>query len=363
MVSITAAVTREIDAPLSFEELTLTSPASTEVLVELVATGLCHTDVAVIKGHMPSPVPIVLGHEGAGIVVEVGESVHDLVVGDRVALSYAYCGRCPNCLTGRQSYCKNFAFLNMAGRRENGTTTLTDASGNTVFGSYFGQSSFATHALIEARNVVKVPENIPLELTGPLGCGVQTGAGAVINALKVPAGSSLVVSGTGAVGLSAIMAARATGVTTVIAVDVLESRLEAARELGATHTVNGQDADVVEQIQAITGGGAAFAIDTTGIPAVLLNDIRATAFGATIGVIGVAREGTVIPLGALSGKTFVGIVEGNSVPQTFVPQLMNLWAAGTFPFDKLITTYPFDQLDQAIEDTRTGKAVKAVVTF
>lgn len=363
MVNITAAVTREIDASLSFEALTLASPASTEVLVKLVATGLCHTDVAVIKGHMPSPLPIVLGHEGAGVVVEVGDSVHDLEVGDRVALSYAYCGRCSNCLTGRESYCQNFGFLNMAGRREDGSTTLTDAAGNTVFGSYFGQSSFATHALIDAKNVIKVPDNVPLELTGPLGCGIQTGAGAVINALKVAPGSSLIVSGTGAVGLSAIMAARATGVTTIIAVDVLQSRLDAALELGATHAVNGQAGDVVERIKSITGEGAQYAIDTTGIPAVLLNNIRATAFGATIGVIGVAREGTMIPLGALSGKTFMGIVEGNAVPQTFVPQLMSLWAAGVFPFERLITTYPFDQLDQAIEDTRTGKAVKAVVTF
>jgi aryl-alcohol dehydrogenase len=363
MVSITAAVTREIDAPLSFEELELATPAPTEVLVRLVATGLCHTDVAVIKGHMPSPLPIVLGHEGAGIVVEVGDAVRDIEPGDRVALSYAYCGRCANCLTGRESSCEKFAFLNMAGRREDGATTLVDASGATVHGSYFGQSSFATHALIEARNVVKVPDDVPLELTGPLGCGIQTGAGTVLNALRIPAGSSLVVSGTGAVGLSAIMAARATGVTTIIAVDVLRSRLDTALELGATHAVNGQDPDVVEQILAIAGQGVQYAIDTTGIPAVLLNDIRATAFGGTIGVIGVAREGTTIPLGALSGKTFVGVVEGNSVPQVIVPQLMSLWSAGLFPFDRLITTYPFDQLDQAIEDTRTGAAVKAVVTF
>lgn len=362
-----AAVLTGIDAPFTFEDVVLDDILPTEILVKIVATGLCHTDLAIVHGHIPGAFPTVLGHEGAGIVEQVGAGVTDLAVGDHVAVSFASCGSCVNCLAGREAYCVKFMMLNIAGVRENGTGTMTAADGGEMHGSFFGQSSFASHAIVAARNAVKIAKDIPLEIVGPLGCGIQTGAGTVLNSLKVTAGSSIVVSGTGAVGLSSIMAAKAAGATTIIAIDVLEERLDFATKLGATHVVNGKtDPDVVATILEITGGlGAAYGVDTTAIPAVIGNVVAATRFGATIALLGVGKPDAVLPLGLVSGagKTLVGAIEGDSVPQVFIPELIAMFQAGIFPFDQLITTYPFDQIEQAIADTQSGAAVKAVLTM
>nr|WSY53876.1 NAD(P)-dependent alcohol dehydrogenase [Streptomyces sp. NBC_00886] len=363
MVAVTAAVLRGTGSPFTFEELELSSPRPDEFLVKLSSSGLCHTDLAFAHGDMPAPTPVVLGHEGAGIVVETGSAVTDFEVGDRIAVSFASCGRCPQCLAGKAAYCAIFEPLNFAGTREDGSTTLTAADGSVVHGSFFGQSSFATHALISARNAVKIPDGVDLDLTGPLGCGIQTGAGGIINSLKVGAGDSVIISGAGAVGLSAVMAARAVGATTIIAVDVLEPRLDFARELGATHVVNGSEEDAVAHIKEITAGGADFALDTTGVPSVILNDINAVTFGGTIGLVAIGPSTATIPIPAITGKTIRHISEGDSVPQVFIPRLISLYRQGAFPFDKLITTYPFKDLDRAIADTRSGAAVKAVLMF
>lgn len=367
-ISVRAAVSESIGAAFSFEDLQLETPQSDELLIRITSTGLCHTDLAVLAGDLPSSFPIVLGHEGAGIVEQVGDGVEDFAVGDRVALSFASCGHCANCRDGRAAYCDNFMPLNLAGARENGSTTLSrrDSEGgeSVVHGSFFGQSSFATHALVAARNAVKVPDGIDPDLVGPLGCGVQTGAGAVLNSLEVGSGDSIVISGTGAVGLSALMAAAATGATTIIAVDIIDSRLEEAKRLGATHTINGKDQDVVAAVLEITGGrGTDYAIDTTGVAPVIEQIIAATSFGGTIGLLAVAKPGTTLNVGLLSGKTIVNLIEGDSVPQTFIPKLIALHQAGRFPFDSLISTYPFEDIDRAIDDTKTGKAVKAVLVM
>jgi aryl-alcohol dehydrogenase len=309
---------------------------------------------------------MVLGHEGAGIVEEIGSGVTDLAVGDHVAVSFASCGHCLNCLAGREAYCTKFMMLNIAGVREDGTGTMSAPDGGEMHGSFFGQSSFATHAIVAARNAVKISKDVPLDIVGPLGCGIQTGAGTVLNSLNIPAGSSIVVSGTGAVGLSAIMGAKVAGATTIIAVDVLDERLEFAKRLGATHVVNGRTDDVVACIMEITDGiGAAYAVDTTAIPAVIENVVNATRFGASIALVGVGKPGATIPLGLVSGagKTLIGAVEGDSVPQIFIPELIAMYQAGMFPFDELITTYPFDQIEKAIADTQSGVAVKAVLTM
>jgi len=363
MVAITAAVLRGTDAPFTFEQLELSSPRADEILVKLSATGLCHTDLAVVRGKMPAPAPIVLGHEGAGIVLEIGSAVTGFAVGDRVAVSFASCGHCANCLTGRAAYCTVFEPLNFDGAREDGSTTLTAADGSVVHGNFFGQSSFATHALVAARNAVKVPDDVDLDLVGPLGCGIQTGAGAIINSLRVAAGDSVIVSGTGAVGLSAIMAAKAVGATTIIAVDVLESRLETARELGATHTINGRDDDIVARVEDITGGGADHALDTTGVADVIVHDVQAVKSGGTIGLVGIDAGVPALPVHVVAGKTIRYILEGDSVPRVFIPRLISLYQQGGFPFDRLITKYPFKDLERAIADTRSGTAVKAVLTM
>lgn len=359
-----AAVLDGVDSPFVFTDVVLQDPRADELLVRIVATGLCHTDLAVQHGHIPAAFPIVLGHEGAGVVEAVGSAVTGFAVGDHVALSFAACGHCENCLAGREAYCLSFMPLNFGGIREDGSGTMELADGGPVSGSFFGQSSFATHALVVARNAVKLPDDLPVELAGPLGCGIQTGAGTVLNSLGVSAGDSIVVSGAGAVGLSGIMAAKAAGATTIVAVDVLPERLAAALEFGATHAIDGREEDVVAQIQSLTGGiGAAYGLDTTGVPAVIANLVAATRFGASIAVIAATRPDAVLPasLVSASGKTFIGAVEGDAVPQTFIPKLIEMHRAGAFPFDKLITTYPFDEIETAIADTQSGKAVKAVL--
>ncbi|MGH9718958.1 MAG: NAD(P)-dependent alcohol dehydrogenase, partial [Bryobacteraceae bacterium] len=230
---------------------------------------------------------------------------------------------------------------------------------------FFGQSSFGTYALANERNAVKVPRNAPLEILGPLGCGIQTGAGAVMNALKVRPGSSFVAFGAGAVGLSAVMAARIAGATTIIAADVVPARLETAKKLGATHVVNSKETDPVEAIREITGGGVDFSLEATGRPAVLRQAIDALAALGTCGIVGAA------PLGAeasfdinnvmLPGKRIRGILEGESVPDLFIPQLVELHAQGRFPFDKLVKFYSLDQINQAAEDSEKGGTIKPVI--
>ncbi|GAB3930791.1 aryl-alcohol dehydrogenase [Microlunatus endophyticus] len=288
-----------------------------------------------------------------------------LVVGDNVALSFTSCGRCHNCLAGRGAYCIHFGALNVGGTRPDGSTTLIDSSGAPVHGNFFGQSSFATHAIATAANAVKLPDGAPVDISGPLGCGIQTGAGTVLNSLAVPAGASIVISGTGAVGLSGIMGAKIAGATTIIAVDLVDGRLEFAKTLGATHIINSKNEDLAKQVIQITGGGADYAFDTTGAAEVIESLVKATTYGAKIALVGASKPGSTIPLALVSasGRTVIGAIEGDAVPQNFIPQLLDLHRAGQFPFDRLITSYPFEQLNQAISDTATGKTVKALLVM
>jgi aryl-alcohol dehydrogenase len=363
--TVTAAVVREIDAPFQFEELTLDEPRLDEVLVKIVAVGLCHTDLAVQHGVLAQEMPIVVGHEGAGVVEKVGLAVTDVAVGDRVVISFSACGDCANCLSGRRAYCLKFGEANFSGCRLDGSTTLRDERGDEVHGSFFGQSSFATHVVAAARDVVVLPEDAPLELVGPLGCGIQTGAGAVLNSLAVPAGATVAVFGAGSVGLASVMGAKVAGATTIIAIDVMEERLELAKELGATHTLNGRDEDISDRILQISGGGVPYAVDTTGAAPVITTLLKVTTLGARIALLGVSKPGATIELGLITpgGKTIFGVYQGDSTPKLFIPEMLAMHAAGQFPFDRLVTRYRFDQLDDAIADTHSGAAVKAVLTM
>ena len=363
--TVTAAVVREIDAPFQFEELTLDELRADEVLIKIAAVGLCHTDLAVQHGHLPQAMPLVAGHEGAGVVAEVGAAVSGIEIGDRVVISFSACGRCANCLSGRRSYCLNFGALNFSGARGDGSITLRDSSGKAVHGSFFGQSSFATYAIAAATDVVVLPDDAPLEIAGPLGCGIQTGAGTVLNSLAVPAGAAVAIAGAGSVGLAAVMGAKVAGATTIIAVDVVPERLDLAKSLGATHVINGRDEDTAARIQEITGGGVPYAVDTTGAAPVITAMMRATTLGAKIALVGVPKPGSTLDLDLISaaGKTVVGVYQGDSVPQRFIPEMLALHAAGQFPFDRLITRYRFDQIQDAIADTHSGATVKAVLTM
>ena len=244
------------------------------MLVQLRAVGVCHSDLT-MKAIWPAAIsPIVLGHEGAGVVVEVGADVTAVRPGDHVVLSYRSCGACLECAGGNRPYCRDFRTLNGIGSRPDGSSTM-HRNGSRVFGSYFGQSSFASHALAYESNVVVVGEEIDFGVAAPLGCGVQTGAGTVLNVLAPPPEGSLVVFGAGGVGLSAVMAARASGVGTIIAVDPVRQRRLLAAELGASTTVDPGADDVVDVIRRLTGAGATHAIDTTAKGAVINQAIEA----------------------------------------------------------------------------------------
>jgi len=362
-MKITAAVTRKKAQPFAIEELDIEEPRSDEVLVKVVATGICHTDLIVRDQWLPVPLPIVLGHEGAGIVERVGQSVTKVQPGDHVVLTYGRCGRCVNCLEGRPYYCLHAYEQSYGGGRADGSTALHQ-NGHAVHSHFFGQSSFATYALANEGNVVKVRQEVPLDILGPLGCGIQTGAGAVMNGLRPHVGASIAIFGTGSVGLSAIMAARVVGCTTIIGIDVKPRRLALAEELGATHTIHGGETDAVEEIKRITGGGADYTLEMTASPRVLRQAVDALQVGGVCGVIGAAAKGTEVSLemtSLLFGRAVRGIRQGESVSDSFIPQLIELYIQGRFPFDRLIEFFAFDHINQAAEDTERGIAIKPVL--
>jgi aryl-alcohol dehydrogenase len=364
MTAITAAVVRTKGGPWSLETLELDEPRDDEVLVRIKAVGICHTDLSIRDQYLPLRLPIVLGHEGAGVVERVGARVKELTPGDHVVLAPLCCGSCGNCQSGLQVYCEQFLPLNIGLRRPDGSATLRAAEGK-MHGAFFGQSSFATHALANERNAIKAPRDVPLEMLGPLGCGIQAGAGTILNALRPKAGASLAVFGAGSVGLSAIMAARLVGCTTIIAVDVKENRLQLARELGATHAINNASGDVVDQIKQLTAGrGVDYSLDATAVPAVIRQAFDCLATPGVCAVLGLARHGTEVSFDINSlgnGRTVRGVTEGESVPKVFIPALIELWRQGRFPFDRLIRTYDFADINQAAADIASGETLKPVL--
>ncbi|MGI5518369.1 NAD(P)-dependent alcohol dehydrogenase [Streptomyces sp. CA-106131] len=365
--TITAAVAPGTGEPFAIQQLRLDDLRPNEVRVRMVATGICHTDANVRNGLMPTPLPAVLGHEGAGVVEAVGEAITTVDPGDHVVLSAAYCGTCRKCRSGLAAYCENLLAEDFGGRRRDGTTSLSSEHGP-VSSHFFGQSAFATYANVVETSVIKVDADAPLATLAPLGCGMQTGAGAVLNELRPEAGSSLVVFGVGAVGSAAIMAGRVAGCTTIIAVDLHDSRLRLAEEIGATHTVNPYSTDVVAEIAKITGGdGVDYALDTTGVPAVLRQAAGTLAIRGTLALVGAAKPGTdvnfEIGTSLVKGWTFKTVIQGSAVPQVFIPRLIELWKQGRFPLDKLIEPYALDDINSAFDDSANGKVVKPVIVF
>jgi aryl-alcohol dehydrogenase len=366
--SARAAILRQPRQPLSLEDIDVAAPRADEVRVRLVATGICHTDL-VCRDAFPVPMPMVLGHEGSGVVESVGKDVKHLAVGDHVVLSFNSCGACSNCASHEPAYCHQFLGLNFAGvRLEDGSSPLSQG-GSPVNGNFFGQSTFASLAIARAKNVVKVDRALPLELLGPLGCGIQTGAGAVMNSLKVRAGRSLVIFGAGAVGLSAVMAAKAVGAGAIIVVEPNASRRALATELGATTTLDPRDgSDLLAAIKAAGGGaGVDYALDTTGIPALANTATDALLPNGTLGLLGFPPPDAQMPMNIMSlfarGLGLKFIVEGDSDPQVFIPQLVALYQAGKLPLERLIKTFPFEQINEAMAATENGSVIKPVVVF
>jgi len=357
-----AAVIHSTGAKYVIENIEVASPKENEVLVKIAGCGLCHTDELAQEQVIPVPLPAVLGHEGSGVVIEVGSSVVGIEPGDHVVLSYASCGYCETCLDGKPYVCRNNFQLQFGGTMSDGTTRLS-LDGKPV-SNFFGQSTFATYAVADQRNVVVVDKEVDLTILGPLGCGFQTGSGTVLNGLKPKFGSSIVVFGTGAVGSAAIMAAKIAGCQKIIAVDVVPSKLELAKEIGATHTINGKEvADVVEEIKSITNGGANYSIETTGVPALVNQALHCLRTLGQCAIVGVSGDVTINVFGAImmEGRTMQGFIQGNSVPQLFIPKLVEYYKAGQFPFDKLVKVYDLEDINQAFDDTHKGLALKAVV--
>ncbi|MGI4849667.1 MAG: NAD(P)-dependent alcohol dehydrogenase [Janthinobacterium lividum] len=364
--AIFAAVAREPAKPLNIEPASIEMPRDNEVLVRMVATGVCHTDMVVRDQLFKTPLPMILGHEGSGIVENIGCGVTTVAVGDHVVMTYAYCGLCAPCATGHPAHCQHMGELNFAGGRLDGSSSACADDEGKLHDHFFGQSSFATHAIASELNVVKVRQDVPLELLGPLGCGIQTGAGAVLNALRVHAGSSFAAFGTGAVGLAAIMAARVAGATTIIAVDVNPTRLALALELGATHAINSRQSDPVAEVKKLTGG-ADFTLECSGRAAVLRQAIDSLGILGTCGIVGATPEGTEASFNVndvmIPGRRIMGIVQGDVVSRTFIPELIELYRQGRFPFDRLVKFYSFEQVNEAMTDSESGVTIKPILRF
>lgn len=361
-MKITAAVVHEKGQPFQIEEVDLDPPKPGELLVKIVASGVCHTDEIAQLQFIPVPLPAVFGHEGCGIVEEVGQGVTDFKKGDRVGLSFAFCGRCENCISAHPHACENFNAINFAGVMSDQTTRLSQ--NGVKVSSFFGQSSFATHAVVNQNSTVKAADDIDLALAAPMGCGIQTGAGTVLNRLRPEFGSSIVVFGCGTVGMSAIMAAKIAGCAQIIAVSGNPSSLKLAKELGASHAINRKEtSDTVGRIKEITRGGAHYAIDTSGVPDLVRKALACVRVMGTAVVLGVTGDLTINVQQELMGeaKSLIGIVEGDAVPKLFIPELMEYYKAGRFPFDKLIKFYNFKDINQAFEDSHNGKVIKAVL--
>lgn len=363
---IKAAVCRAPRAPMAIEEVELEDPRDDEVMVKITSCGVCHTDIAMRDRHFPIPLPVVLGHEGAGIVEKVGKTVIGLEPGDPVVVTYSSCGRCPSCYAGAPGLCHDIYKYNFICARFDGTTALKKG-GETIHSHFFGQSSFATHIITRPCNILKLDSTKDMDLFGPLGCGIQTGAGAVMNALRPRPGDSLAAFGIGAVALSAIMAARVCGLTTIIAVGRNDKKLETAMEMGATHTVNSTKVDnVAHAIRDITGGaGVNFSVETSGIQELIGQAIDCLSIMGKTVILGSSAKGTQIQTDATaflnSGKTVLGSVEGNCVPQDLLPRLIALYRQERFPLDKMIRFYPFEKINEALEDSEKGRVLKPVL--
>lgn len=358
---ISAAVLREKSGKYLIEEIEIDEPRSNEILVKITGAGMCHTDI--FFKHNPVTLPIVLGHEGAGIVEKVGNEIRKVQPGDHVVLTYYSCGICLNCQQGHPAYCQNSVAGSFLGVRPDGTTTLHKGD-EKIHGNFIGQSSFATYAIATERNLVKINKEVPIELMGPMGCGIQTGAGAVLNSLKAEAGTSIAVFGMGSVGLSAIMAAKIAGCTMIIGIDINDERLKLATELGATRTFNVKNCDAVQEVIKLTGGGADYSLESVGNPEVVRQAVKSIHRLGKCGIMGATPMETEVTLdlnSILFGRTVFGIIEGDSIPDVFIPRLVGMYMNGQLPIEKLVSYYTLDQINKAEEDSQQGAVLKPII--
>jgi aryl-alcohol dehydrogenase len=357
--SATAALWPDEYGPFRLQTVVLDDPHDDEVLVRIQACGICHTDS---KARTRVALPAVFGHEGAGTVAAVGAAVTQVQPGDRVILTYPWCGACDHCRHHETFRCEHINALKFGGCRLDGSQPVS-LNGRPVSSAFFQQSAFATYALTPARCLVPVDKTPPIERLAALSCGVQTGAGAVINTLKAVAGQALAIFGCGTVGLSAIMAARMIGVTPLVAVDRLESRLALARELGATHVIPAGGGDILEQLRDALPRGMDLSLDTTGAEDMMNHAVDCLDMGGQCGLVAVPPGTAEFHLFSVFSRAAVlhGVIQGSAESRVFLPQLLDWHEQGLFPYDRLITTYDFRDIDQAFADAASGKVVKPVL--
>lgn len=363
-MQITAAVVRERSGAFNIERIDLCDPRDDEILVEVVASGMCATDLHGRDAYYPTQFPKVFGHEGAGIVRATGKAVTTLKTGDHVVMAYPFCGECPNCRTQRQSYCLNAFPLKMNGTRADGST-LHSKDGQPIYSAFFQQSSFGNFTIANERFAVKVRNDAPLEHVCALACGGQTGAGAVLNVMKPAPGDSFAVFGVGAVGLSGLMAAKIAGCDPIIAIDVHEHRLALARELGATHTINHSGrTDIVAEIRKLTGLGVRFSLETSALPVVFREAVDVLMPAGTCVLLGSARAGTEVTFETpflQNGRTVRGVIQGDSVPKEFIPLLADYVVTGKLPVERMITFYDLTDINRAADESSKGVTIKPVL--
>jgi aryl-alcohol dehydrogenase len=366
-VRITAAVARRPHAALELTEVEIAPPHEDEVLVRVVACGICHTDLVCRDQALPVPLPAVLGHEGAGIVERVGSAVTQVAPGDKVLLSYDSCAACPSCRAAQPFYCHQFFGFNFAARRPDGSTPLR-AEAVEIGGRFFGQSAFATHCIAREHNLVRVAADADLTVLAPLGCGVQTGAGTVMNALRPPPGASIAIFGCGTVGLSAVLGAVLEGCARIVAVDPNPARRALARDFGATDVIDpAAEADVPAAVRARLGDGTTFSVECTGIPAVATQAVHCLAPRGMAALVGAMPAGSEYRFDAIKlmteGLVVRGVIEGESRPAEFLPRLIALHAQGRFPFDRMLHRYAFVDINAAMEASERGEVIKPVLVM
>ena len=361
-MQIRAAVISGDERVPTIETLELGALRADEIRVRIVAAGLCHTDQKVLQNAQPRP--LILGHEGAGVVENVGTDVSDVAPGDHVLMSFDSCGHCPECIAGHPAYCLAFRARNFSGAREDGSVSATRSDGTAVHNRFFGQSCFATHAIATRRNLVVVPNDVDLATAAPLGCGIQTGAGTVFNVFDLTSNDTLLVVGAGAVGLSALLAANVVGARTFVS-DPAPARCKMALELGAEAVFDAGD-DTLAAVLAASDGGVTHSLVTAGIAAGF--DLALNALGprGMLGYVGAPATGSWEPDWGLvlrRGLSIRGVIEGDSDPQSMVPHLLQLWREGRFPYDRFVSFYPFGEIARAFSDASNGNAIKPVLRF
>jgi len=365
-----AAVLEQLNTPLVIEEVELDEPKDNEILVKIAAIGMCHSDIHCIKGDLSVPLPIVLGHEAAGTVEKVGRNVTGLQPGDKVVVTVApYCGNCPACIMGVPSSCETDPQTAMLmGTMTDGTKRLKRQNGDEL-NHFMAQSSFAEYAVVERSATVKVPDDAPLDVVCMLGCGASTGIGAVINKARVQAGKSVAVFGCGGVGLAAILAAKLVGAHPIVAVDLLDSKLEMARELGATHLVNASREDPVTKIAVDCEGGVDYSFESIGNTAVMTQAFHSVypRPGGMAVVLGLAPIGATFSIEAwrfMRELVITGCTVGSIRPQLDIPRYVNLFMEGKLPLDRLVSArYSLEQINEAVKDTLDGKVMRGVITL